>query len=135
MIRTNPPGIPPHPRNSQVVVHETTGLIYLSGQVGWDEDNELVGDDMATQYMEICRHWDVILESLGLDRTAFLRVVNFVTSIDEYYSGSGLDIPSTAEQFGEYFKEARPAGTLIEVSRFGGPGIRIEADAVLSLNP
>jgi enamine deaminase RidA (YjgF/YER057c/UK114 family) len=122
--RSNPLGLPPTTVSHHVNEDVDVGLVFLAGQVGTDEYGTVVSELLADQLRQIFRHFDTILDSLDLDRSAFLRVQILATSRDEFYK-EGIEL------YRDYFRDHYPAGTLC-VLGLARPEYKIELEAILS---
>jgi reactive intermediate/imine deaminase len=101
-------------------------LLFISGLAGVDKDTKLVGgDDAAAQTRQIFENMKLVLAAAGADFGDVLKVTVYLTSIDDRKA-----INPVRE---EYFGAARPASTLVEVSRLALPGMKVEIEAVVGL--
>ncbi len=99
------------------------GLLFISGCAPTDADQQLVGgDDAASQARQVLTNLGVILRSADMDFADVLKVTVYLTDID--------DRPRINPVRKEFFGAARPASTLVEVSKLAIPGMRVEIDAV-----
>jgi 2-iminobutanoate/2-iminopropanoate deaminase len=102
-------------------------FVFVSGQVGMDEKGQVVGDgDARIQATQAIRSMQEVLLSAGGSLDDVVRVTVFLTNIED------RDI--VAEVRGEFFKDNRPASTLIEVSSLFKPGVLVEIDAIAILD-
>jgi len=98
-------------------------LLFVSGVVPVDADGRLVGgDDVVEQARQVFRNMGEVLAAGGASFADVVKVTVFLTDVDD----RPLINPVRQETFGE----ARPASTLVEVSRLAIPGARIEVEAV-----
>ena len=101
-------------------------ILFVSGLTAHDADDRLVGgDDPAAQTRQILRNLGRVLDAAGASFADVLKVTVFLTDIGD----RGLINPVHQEFFGE----ARPASTLIEVSRLALPEMKVEIEAVVGL--
>ena len=99
------------------------GLLYVSGVIAVDGDGQLVGgDDVVAQTRQVLENMRAILEAGGCRFEDVVKVTIFLTDIDE----RPLINPLRQEVFGS----ARPASTLVEVSRLVLPEARVEIECV-----
>ena len=102
-------------------------LLFVSGIVAVDEDGRLVGaDDVVAQAQQVFENMRVVLTAAKCTFADVVKVTIFLTDVDD----RPLINPLRQEVFGE----ARPASTLVEVSRLAVPGAKIEIEAV-AVNP
>ena len=98
-------------------------LLFVSGCVPTDADGNVVGgDDVAAQARKTFENIGLILERAGASFSDVAKVTVFLTDVD--------DRPKINPVRQEVFGDAKPASTLIEVSRLAIPGIKIEIEAV-----
>ena len=98
-------------------------LLFVSGCVPTDAEGNVVGgDDVAAQARKTLENIGVILERAGASFADVAKVTVFLTDID--------DRPKINPVRQEIFGDAKPASTLIEVSRLAIPGIKVEIEAV-----
>jgi 2-iminobutanoate/2-iminopropanoate deaminase len=99
------------------------GLLFLSGAIAVDGDGELVGgDDVLAQARQVFANLAAVLAAAGAGFADVVKVTVYLTDVDDRPAVNGLRK--------ELFGAARPASTLVEVSRLAVPGARIEVDAV-----
>ena len=101
-------------------------MLFVSGVVPVDEQGRLVGgDDIVQQASAVFRNLGAVLAAGGATFADVVKVSVFLTDIDD----RPLINPVRQDAFGA----ARPASTLIEVSRLAVPGAKIEVEAVAVL--
>lgn len=101
-------------------------LLFISGLVGVDADGKIVGEgDAARQTRQIFDNMKKLLDAAGASFADVLKVTVFLTDID--------DRPRINPVRQEYFGAARPASTLVEVSRLVRPDFLVEIEAVVGL--
>ena len=98
-------------------------LVFVSGCVPVDACGGLVGgDDVVEQARQTFANVGAVLEAAGSSFAGVAKVTIFLTDVDDRAKIN----PVRREVFGE----ARPASTLVEVSRLAIPGAKIEVEAV-----
>jgi reactive intermediate/imine deaminase len=101
-------------------------LLFVSGIGPLGEDGSLVGrDDAAEQTRQIFRNMDKVLRAAGAGPADILKVTVYLTDIADR-----TRINPVRQQF---FGAARPASTLVEVSKLAIPGMKVEIEAVVGL--
>ena len=101
-------------------------LLFVSGCVPVDADGNLVGgDDVVAQAERVFENIRGVLRAAGASPQDVVKVTVFLTDVD--------DRPLVNEVRQRFFGEARPASTLVEVSRLAIPGARVEVEAVAVL--
>jgi 2-iminobutanoate/2-iminopropanoate deaminase len=98
-------------------------LVFVSGVVPVDGDGRLVGgDDVVEQARQVFGNLGEVLAATGTSFANVVKVTVFLTDVDDRARIN----PVRQEAFGE----ARPASTLVEISRLAVPGAKIEVEAV-----
>ena len=102
------------------------GFLFVSGCPATDENGDLVGgDDTVAQCAQVLKNLGAILAAAGCTPQDVVKVNVYLTNVDD----RPLINPVRQEAFGA----ARPASTLVEVSRLAIPGAKIEVEAVAVL--
>lgn len=98
-------------------------LLFISGLVGVDGQGALVGgDDVAAQARQVFENMRAVLDEAGCRFEDVVKVTVYLTDVD--------DRPKINPVRQEVFGAARPASTLVEVSRLAVPGAKVEIEAV-----
>jgi len=98
-------------------------LLFVSGLVAVDGEGLLVGgEDVVAQARQVFENLRSVLAAAGCGFEDVVKVTIFLTDVDDR---SQIN-PVRQEAFGA----ARPASTLVEVSRLAVPGAKIEVEAV-----
>ncbi len=98
-------------------------LLFVSGVVPVDSEGRLVGgDDVVAQARAVFDNMRRVLAAAGAGPADVVKVTVFLTDVD--------DRPRINPVRQEFFGKARPASTLVEVSRLAIPGAKIEVEAV-----
>jgi 2-iminobutanoate/2-iminopropanoate deaminase len=124
----NPQGVPAlfRPGYSHAVRVSEGELLFMSGQVAWDEAGEIVGvGDPGAQTRQVFHNLRVILRSVGSDLDAITKLTVYVTSFDWFEELAGIR--------GELFPEGPPASSLIQVAGLVLAEFLIEVDAVAAI--
>jgi reactive intermediate/imine deaminase len=101
--------------------------LYISGIVPVDADGALVGgDDVVAQVRQVFAIMGRVLEAAGASAGDVVKVTIYLLDID--------DRPKINPVRQEFFGSARPASTLVEVSRLAVPGALVEIEAVAHLD-
>jgi 2-iminobutanoate/2-iminopropanoate deaminase len=101
-------------------------ILFVSGLTAHDGKGRLVGGaDAAAQTRQILSNLKLVLEAAGATMSDVLKVTVFLTDIND------RAVINPVRQ--EFFGAARPASTLIEVSRLALPEMKVEIEAVVGL--
>ena len=98
-------------------------LLFVSGLIGVDRHGALVGgDDVVAQARQVFANMRAVLDEAGCRFEDVVKVTVYLTDVD--------DRPKINPVRQEVFGDARPASTLVEVSRLAVPGAKVEIEAV-----
>jgi len=111
---------------SHVVIAPAGRLAFIAGQVGVDQDGNIVGKgDMTVQSRQSLENLKAAAEAVGGTLDDIVSITVFVTNIDQFIAAS--------EVRRQYFRPDYPASTLIQVGRLAHPDLLIEINAVVAL--
>lgn len=114
---------------SQIVLSESTGRAYLSGQTALDVDGNLSGGrDFAAQLQGALGNLDRALAAIGASRKDVVRVRLYL--VDHTLDHLELVGQTMATFFGP---DALPASTLLGVARLAMPDLLVEIEAECEL--
>ncbi len=102
-------------------------LVFVAGTTGTDKNGNIVDiDDPGAQARQALRNIERALVREGATLKDVVRTRIFVKSIKDW--------EEIGKVHGEFFRDIRPASTLVQVSGFVDPRmvVEIEADAVVS---
>ena len=103
-------------------------LVFVSGVVPVDAEGRLVGEgDIVEQARQVFRNMAEVLSAVGATFADVAKVTVFLTDVDDRAKIN----PVRQEVFGD----AKPASTLVEISRLAVPGALIEVECVAALSP
>ena len=102
--------------------------LYISGIVPVDERGELVGeDDVVAQVRQVFANMRRVLDAVGATPADVVKVTVYLLDVDDRAAINPVRQ--------EFFGDARPASTLVEVRALAVPGARVEIEAVAHLDP
>lgn len=113
------------------VVTEAGGrLLFVAGQIGWDENQKICGDDLVTQFDCALANVLAVVTQAGGKPEQIARLVIYVTDKNEYKTRMREIGERYRARMGKHF----PAMVLVEVKSLleDSATIEIEATAVLS---
>jgi enamine deaminase RidA (YjgF/YER057c/UK114 family) len=124
--RTISSGTPWEPKIGYSRAVRVGNMVFVSGTLAADEQGRIVGaGDAYTQAAFALRKIEKALLEAGASMTDVVRTRMFVRRIE--------DMDAVGKAHAEFFRDIRPASTMVEVGRFAKPEglVEIEADAVI----
>jgi len=104
-------------------------MLFIAGQIGWDENQRLVGDDFVEQFERALRNLLAVVHEAGGAPTGVARLVVYVTDKREYAARTREIGERWRELMGRHF----PAMTLVEVSALLEDGAKVEIEGIAVL--
>jgi len=124
----NPQGLHEPPTYHHVALASGSRIVFLSGQVAFDEDGNLVGEDVVAQAEQAFRNVATALAAVGASVEQVAKLTTFVVG-----HRPELIEPIMAAR-GAVFGEHRPASTYLGVEALARPGLLVEVEAVAVLD-
>ncbi|RAK16566.1 endoribonuclease L-PSP [Anoxybacillus vitaminiphilus] len=84
-------------------------MFYSSGQIALTPEGEMVQGDVKAQTHQVFKNLQAVLEAAGASLDTVVKATVFIKNMD--------DFAAVNEVYGEYFKEHKPARSLVEVAR------------------
>ncbi len=122
MRRLQPPGWP-EPRGYANGIEASGRLVFVGGQIGWDETGAFPHADLAGQVRQTLRNIVAVLAEAEAGPEHVVRMTWFITDRDAYVSGLREIGAAYREVMGRHF----PAMAVVEVTAL------IEADAKVEI--
>ena len=125
----NPPELGKHPGYSQGVTARAGALLFVSGQVGWDEAGRFASGDFAAQFSRALANVITVVRAAGGRPENIVRMTLYVVDRAEYLAARERIGAAWRQQMGSHY----PAMTLLEVKGLLEPEARLELEATAAL--
>ncbi|MBH8563644.1 RidA family protein [Nostoc sp. CENA67] len=110
---------------TQVVTSPPGTLVFVSGQVPWDINRQLVGDtDLAAQTEQVLKNLDLALKGAGASVSDVTMIHVFFVDYKPDYAAIVIPI------LNKFFGGKPPASTWLGVQTLANPHLRIEIEAI-----
>jgi enamine deaminase RidA (YjgF/YER057c/UK114 family) len=123
-----PPGWAP-PKGYANGVSVRGRQIYLAGQIGWNEQQQLVGSRFAVQVRQAFRNIVTLLAQAGAGPEHLVRLTWFVTTLDEYRG----EIKEIGAAYREVIGRHYPPMSVVQVVALVEQGAKVEIEATAVL--
>jgi len=106
-------------------------LLFVAGQIGWDEKQMIVSEDFVEQFDRALGNVLSVVQEAGGSAGQIARMVVYVTNKREYVEQTRGIGERYRARMGKHF----PAMTLVEVKGLLDPAARVEIEAIAVLSP
>jgi enamine deaminase RidA (YjgF/YER057c/UK114 family) len=126
----NPPALgPPHGYSNGVLAEAGGRLLFIAGQVAWDETQRIVSDELDQQFGRALENVALVLKAAGGKPEHLVRLMIYVTDRDQYLRA--------LEPIGEAYRRVMgrhyPAMALVEVKALLEPAAKVEIEGTAVL--
>ena len=104
-------------------------LLFIAGQIGWDEGQRLVGPDFVEQFDRALRNVLAVVAEAGGAPGDLARLVVYVTDKREYLARTG----EIGERWRALMGRHYPAMALVEVKGLLEEGAKVEIEGIAVL--
>jgi enamine deaminase RidA (YjgF/YER057c/UK114 family) len=105
-------------------------LLFIAGQIGWDENQKICGDDLVMQFDQALANVIVVVTEAGGQPKQIARMVIYVTDKNEYKARMKEIGERYRSRMGKHF----PAMVLVEVKSLLEDRAKVEIEATAVLN-
>jgi len=126
----NPESLGPARGYANGVLAEAGGrLLFVAGQVGWDEQQEIVSDNFVAQFERALRNVVAVVTEAGGRPDQIARLVIYVTDKTDYKQ----NLRAVGEAYRKHVGKHFPAMALVEVADLLADHAKVEIEAVAVL--
>ncbi|SRR5579883_1433294 len=128
MERLQPPGWA-KPRGYANGIVASGRLVFISGQIGWDAEQQIVSDDFVAQARQALQNIVTILAQCGGRAEHIARLTWYVVDKDEYLASGKALGQAYQGVMGRHY----PAMSVVQVAGLLEPRARVEIEATAVL--
>lgn len=125
--RTNPPTLSKPTGYTHVV--ETVGAVktvYISGQIAYDASGNVVGaGDMKAQAEQVFKNLETALKAAGATFADVVKMNSYITDMSK--------AQAVRDVRAQYFRDAAPASTFVEVKGLVRPELMLEIEVIAAV--
>jgi len=115
---------------SNGVLSDSTGrLLFIAGQVAWDQTQQIVSEDFVEQFDRALANVITVVSAAGGSPTQVVRLVIYVTDRDEYRKRT----KDVGERYRKHMGKHFPAMVLVEVKGLLDDAAKVEIEGMAVL--
>jgi enamine deaminase RidA (YjgF/YER057c/UK114 family) len=104
-------------------------LLFIAGQIAWDQNQNIVSDDFVEQFDRALANVMTVLKAAGGESENIARIVIYVTNKLEYRG----QIRAVGERYRKHMGKHFPAMVLVEVAGLLDDAAKVEIEAMAVL--
>ena len=114
---------------SNGVLAQAGKLLFVAGQIGWDEQQVVVSDAFVEQFDQALANVMNVVSTAGGTAEDVMRLVIYVTDKTEYKA----QLREVGERYRKHMGKHFPAMVLVEVKGLLADGAKVEIEAIAVL--
>jgi enamine deaminase RidA (YjgF/YER057c/UK114 family) len=126
MTTINPASLGQPKGYSNGILAEGGSLLFVAGQIGWDNLQRIVSDDFVDQFAQALENVLVVVREAGGDATNIARLLIFVTDKKEYTANLKQVGAVYRQMMGNHY----PAMALVEINSLVEDLAKVEIEAI-----
>ena len=126
----NPPSLGSPSGYSNGLLTESGGrLLFIAGQIAWNEKHEIVSDDFVEQFDKALANVMLVIGEAGGKASDIARLIIYVTDKHEYRERTG----EVGERYRKHLGKHFPAMVLVQVAGLLDDGAKVEIEGIAVL--
>lgn len=101
-------------------------LLFIAGQIAWNEKQQIVSDDFVEQFDQALANVVTVLKAGGGQPGHTVRLVIYVTNINEYRQ----QLRRVGERYRKHMGKHFPAMVLVQVAGLLADGAKVEIEGM-----
>lgn len=112
-----------------ILVEPEGRLLFIAGQVGWDENQTIISDDFVQQFDRALANVIAVVREAGGEPNQVARIVIYITDKNEYKG----HLREVGERYRAHMGKHFPAMVLVEVKGLLEDTAKVEIEAIAVL--
>jgi len=104
-------------------------LLFIAGQIAWNEKHEIVSDDFVEQFDKALENVMTVVREAGGKPSSIARLVIYVTTKTEYLERTG----AVGERYRKHMGKHFPAMVLVQVAGLVDNAAKVEIEGIAVL--
>jgi enamine deaminase RidA (YjgF/YER057c/UK114 family) len=109
-----------------VLVEDGGKLLFIAGQIAWDQNQKIVSDDFVEQFDKALANVITVVQAAGGESNNIVRVVVYVTNKHEYLAQT----KAVGERYRKHMGKHFPAMVLVQVAGLLDDAAKVEIEAM-----
>ena len=109
-----------------VLVEGGGKLLFIAGQIAWDQDQKIVSDDFVEQFDKALANVITVVKAAGGESNNIVRVVVYVTNKHEHLAQT----KAVGERYRKHMGKHFPAMVLVQVASLLDDAAKVEIEAM-----
>ena len=123
----NPPSLgAPSGYSHGVLVDGGGKLLFIAGQIAWDQNQKIVSDDFVEQFDKALANVITVVKAAGGEANNIARLVVYVTNKHEYLAQT----KAVGERYRKHMGKHFPAMVLVQVAGLLDDAAKVEIEAM-----
>ena len=101
-------------------------LLFIAGQIAWDQNQQIVSDDFVEQFDKALANVITVVKAAGGESNNIVRVVVYVTNKKEYLAQT----KAVGERYRKHMGKHFPAMALVQVAGLLDDAAKVEIEAM-----
>lgn len=120
----------PRGYSNGVLTEPGNRLLFISGQIGWNEQQKIVSADLVEQFDRALANLIAVVDQAGGSPDRIARLVIYVTEKNEYKN----KMKEIGDRYREHMGKHFPAMVLVEVKSLLDDEAKVEIEGIAVLN-
>jgi enamine deaminase RidA (YjgF/YER057c/UK114 family) len=109
-----------------VLVEGGGKLLFIAGQIAWDQNQKIVSDDFVEQFDKALANVITVVKAAGGEANNIARLVVYVTNKHEYLAQT----KAVGERYRKHMGKHFPAMVLVQVAGLLDDAAKVEIEAI-----